>query len=1462
MPHINRVRVNNVKYNFGTQFYDDFMMRFSCKNTIYDLANGGGKSVLMLLLLQNLIPNCTLDEKQPVEKLFRTSSGSNTIHSLIEWKLDACYQRDNYKYMTTGFCARKAKDGDEGEKESANIEYFNYCIFYREFGDNDIKNLPLSKDGERITYNGLKGYLRDLEKKDRSVEVCIFERKGDYQSFISQYGLFESEWEIIRGINKTEGHVRTYFENNYKTGRKVVEDLLIEEIIQKSFNNQIGNIQDEEGMAKTLLDIKDKIIELSRRRDEISVFDKQIGLMQQLTGRIKAFSDYQEEKEGLKNSLLNKLAICKRLLKDIQQEQDESDAAGEELLSRYNEEDRLISIARILDDENELKKLSALVDECQAHIDELNIEKKDLADKINLIESYEAWDEMKKYQALKDQVVLAMDSSMRDNGDVMEEIHSLCGKARELTDKITAKLTLDIEDGISRVTELENEYNRVDALQKEADITQAVTGNKIENLERDIAQKEEKIKGLLNDTGILMAENASEELENSKNKSIELEAVKSSLSYEVDKLSGEIESINENISEAKVNLKLFNEKEKNYKTKTNSNKSNANIEDLYSIYGETNLGRLANTVYSMYKNSIKRAADLEMKINSKNEYVGNLTNGRYVFDGRQYREVEEYLFNTYGDDVMYGYQWFATLSALQQRDIKKRVPFIDYSFVILGDFERVKEDADMHNFTHCSYIVPVISEMIVRDMRHAASADYMVFGTKDLSFLMDATKVEAEIEDVRNEINEAEQELKSQKYKQDILLKDYLFVLDSMEENKNLEGVESLESIRKSQADATALIETCQNQIEELIETRKEIRGKLISCEESIKSEEEKQKNCVFIDELNQDITKLYNELKSYNEELVKSKALAKEYLAAVRNYYEKWQQAKESLRTRREELKEVSLRWQNIFLPYYSETFTALQEDLNIEEAAVRFNGLIGALNSENSDVSDKQSLIKTYEDNIARALKDIKRRGYTLEAVREAADKTKELIEGGSYDRFVSRVDAIAKELSVLNQESDAQNAQKNRMEGSLFHARTAIEEKYGAFELFECNNTAQFIAEHKNSMKAIKESMTELDKKRKSNQGQISELTVIDKDIERMVKSSGVNIPQNIIAAYDVSIKDLEGYEDIQKQYDKLLRNEYTRREEFMKEKRRIIDELRANDAYDLADEVELSVNVPEDMEEINQMSENIDQTCQCILLERDRVGKGIDDMEKIKDSFENRCIQTCCNIKAELDRLPKLSKITLDNEVISMIGLSIPYVKEEFYKERMSAYINDTVAFSESFKTNEERISYIRSRLSWKKLFSVIVTDMNGIRLNLYKRERIKDQSRYLRYEEAVGSTGQSQGIYIQFLVAIINYISNINAAGKEVSAIGKVVFIDNPFGAAKDVYIWEPIFKLLKTNHVQLIVPARGATPAITGRFDVNYILGQKMVNKRQQTVVVDYRSQIQNEEMEYSRLEYSQESLF
>ena len=191
--------------------------------------------------------------------------------------------------------------------------------------------------------------------------------------------------------------------------------------------------------------------------------------------------------------------------------------------------------------------------------------------------------------------------------------------------------------------------------------------------------------------------------------------------------------------------------------------------------------------------------------------------------------------------------------------------------------------------------------------------------------------------------------------------------------------------------------------------------------------------------------------------------------------------------------------------------------------------------------------------------------------------------------------------------------------------------------------------------------------------------------------------------------------------------------------------------------------------------------------------------------------------------------------------------------------MENYIDEIVKTVDNIRSDEDKVKYIKTQLSFKKLFQVIVKDMNAIKLTLYKRERIKEQSRYLKYEEAVGSTGQSQGIYIQFLIAIINYITNINKRASDGPLLRKVIFIDNPFGAAKDIYIWQPIFELLQTNHVQLIVPTRGATPAITGKFDVNYILGQKMIDKMQQTVVIDYSSNVDISAMEYEKLEFEQE---
>ena len=132
---------------------------------------------------------------------------------------------------------------------------------------------------------------------------------------------------------------------------------------------------------------------------------------------------------------------------------------------------------------------------------------------------------------------------------------------------------------------------------------------------------------------------------------------------------------------------------------------------------------------------------------------------------------------------------------------------------------------------------------------------------------------------------------------------------------------------------------------------------------------------------------------------------------------------------------------------------------------------------------------------------------------------------------------------------------------------------------------------------------------------------------------------------------------------------------------------------------------------------------------------------------------------------------------------MIRLRIPYVKEDLYKERMVAYIDEIVQNMDRYEDSGERLRYIRVRLSLKNSFPSLWRIWTQCGLAFIRgsgsRNRAGISAMKRRWEaQAV------PGIYIQFLVAIINYISNINGANVDNSRIGKVIFIDNPFGAAR------------------------------------------------------------------------------
>lgn len=807
MPQINRIRVNNVKYNFGTQVYDDFIMRFNCKNTIYDLANGGGKSLLMLLLLQNVIPNCTLDEKQPIEKLFRAGCDNTVIHSLVEWKLDSCYRKDNFKYMTTGFCARKghvkedenAQENAQDTSDNASIEYFNYCIFYRKFGDNDIKNLPLVNDnGERVTYNGLKAYLRELEKKDFNVSVKIFDRKGDYQNFISKYGLFESQWEIIRGINKTEGHVRTYFETNYKTSRKVVEDLLIEEIIQKSFNNRLAVTDDEGKMAQTLLDIKDKLVELSRKNDTINSYNNQISLINDFAEYIKTFSEMYMKKEDLKVQLYDMFVQSKRLLKvqedNLQNIEEKIDNTEKLRL----DEQRKVQTAQVITEQSSLNSIEALIKENEKLKADNYKSYKELVEKLKLMESANDYNDYKNYQKALYEAELIVKNRMRDNSELIKELKYIVNVYKACYDVKLDKLKNEQQATLLQSKEHEDNYNQYQESEMQLEKTIASSESMTTYIKSEIQKEEKEQSALMIDTDLIVSENVIE-LQKENDKLIE------KIGHEYDdiikdynKISNDLNSTKQELSAVVAMSNYFTEQLKNINEKEAVTKKDiTRIEQLKKIYLISNIKDLLEVIYDNYKQTERSIITLESEEKSLNTFIENAKKGEYSFDEPMINKLRTYLNMHYKDCIIGGHEWVRKLDELTRIKLTRKVPFIEYAFIVTKDFEKIGHDKVLSDFYRSAYIVPIVSvdilDTVDEDINNEINTAHIAFAGKDLSFLYDKNRCEAQIKTAYEELEEVQLKLKKVKDNKNALWDDYTFVTKQI-------AISDISDIEKSEA--------------------------------------------------------------------------------------------------------------------------------------------------------------------------------------------------------------------------------------------------------------------------------------------------------------------------------------------------------------------------------------------------------------------------------------------------------------------------------------------------------------------------------------------------------------------------------------------------------------------------------------------------------------------------------------
>ena len=1275
MPQINRIRVNNVKYNFGTQVYDDFVMRFNCQNTIYDLANGGGKSLLMLLLMQNMLPNCTLDDKQPIEKLFRQGSGNTCIHSLVEWKLDPCYQKDGFRFMTTGFCARKGRGTDDENQDgqeqtaapTASVEYFNYCIFYREFGDNDIKNLPLVSNGERITYNGLKAYLRDLEKGGYKYVVKIFDRKGDYQSFISNYGIYESAWEIVRGINKTEGHVRTYFESNYKTSRKVVEDLLIEEIIQKSFNNKLSVDNDEGMMAQTLMDIKDKLVELSKKHSQLGAYDSQIAAIDSFKEYLSTYEAFYNRKEEIEKQLYDLLLVAMR----------ESDKKDKELKSQddlitkmYDElahEKEAIAVAEVMSEKNSMAGVESLVNETRKALELKNAAIEEARGKLSLMESAGDYKDYAEYEKSYKGLQIAIDNRLREDTDITAELKILAAGYRKFYETETRRLKEKLDIAANRVKALEVRLSEAKDNLRNADKEAAGLGSLSDNLENEIQELQTQLGVALSEAGIVVCENASEEYDKSFRDKELLKNEETRMSEKFNDVQQQLMSLNETISANKALIDIFTEQsEKLEKADEAGNADAERMGKIREIYSADNDEAMLSVILETYQKMRSEFTEECKAAQELENFIDNARKGTYICKSPERDRLKEYLESQYGSDVVEGHEWFAALNAGQKRDVLKRTPFIEYAFIIKNDFERIKADEMLKDFGKGAAAYPVISEQVLIDTKLEINKDLIVFALKDMSFLRDEAKLETQIKLAQEELESHKAQAGKLADRMELVWNDYTFALVYNAASGKVDASEA-EAIRLKIADSEAAIIEAEKKRSVLNEVKEQLSRNLAQTRDDI---EEKETACSLLSrimEMNTSIDKKYERLKGLKADVDSARNRIYECEEAAASANSEYDTARDFEDSTRKAYDEIIKSWEEQYAPYYDENVSIEIDDdtyrLDKDEIESRFTGLKTALSQKNSDFADKQALMNHLSASMNKCRDAIEYRGYTFDDIK-AKYEVGEIMAAGSQQLRNAKdaLNNLVKSSDSVREELESQEALLNRLEGSIAHGINQIENNYGSFNEFPCDDPDEFITQHKVLIKKLEDNTKVQEKTRRQMSDSLKDILVCRKDLERIVSDAGMHVPEEFRPEDAQGITaNLTEYEAVHKEYASITRLEYKKVDEFNKNKSKLIDLLNGFNAVELADEVRISLNVPENVAKTRSMIESLNETNTFIQLEKDRIAKGIEDMQMIKDNFENRCIQTCSNIKTELDRLPQLSNINLDGEQIAIISLQIPLYK---------------------------------------------------------------------------------------------------------------------------------------------------------------------------------------------------------
>jgi chromosome segregation ATPase len=280
MPRLTKIRITGNKYDGFQKQHRNSIFDLEADHSLFTLQNGSGKGVMLQLISQLLLPGTAWGKRNgnKLEGMFYDRYQvfqPYSFHVVLEWRLEGAED----KKLLTGICVSAHKQQSTTDEEGkVGLKYFLYTHQYQGNSRFSLINLPLyTKSSDQVLeYERMEEFI-DQNRADfiKYSKTAVSSLNSEYYQYLSSHGIYRSEWEIMKNINRSEGGLEKYF--SQARDNKALFDQLIIPAVSESISYY--NEREKNSLLNIFVDnvkIARNLPELLSRREDLKTLSQMV----------------------------------------------------------------------------------------------------------------------------------------------------------------------------------------------------------------------------------------------------------------------------------------------------------------------------------------------------------------------------------------------------------------------------------------------------------------------------------------------------------------------------------------------------------------------------------------------------------------------------------------------------------------------------------------------------------------------------------------------------------------------------------------------------------------------------------------------------------------------------------------------------------------------------------------------------------------------------------------------------------------------------------------------------------------------------------------------------------------------------------------------------------------------------------------------------------------------------------